>query len=156
MTHGHEDHIGALPYVLRRLDVPVWGTALTLGFLRNKLSEHHLLEVSRLNDVEFGDIVRLGDFEIEYVRMSHSIPDAAGLVIRTPIGNVVVSGDFKFDQNPIDGNMMDVGRLARIGDEGVLVLADRHNQRREARIHRRARAWSGRRSAGFLHPHPGG
>lgn len=122
LTHGHEDHIGALPYVLRRLDVPVWGTALTLGFLRNKLGEHRLLEVSRLNEVKFGDIVQLGDFEIEYVRMSHSIPDAAGLVIRTPIGNIVMSGDFKFDQTPIDGNIMDVGRLARIGDEGVLVL----------------------------------
>jgi len=122
LTHGHEDHIGALPYVLRRLDVPVWGTTLTLGFLRNKLGEHRLLEVSRLNEVKFGDIVGLGDFEIEYVRMSHSIPDAAGLVIRTPIGNIVVSGDFKFDQTPIDGNIMDAGRLARIGDEGVLVL----------------------------------
>lgn len=122
LTHGHEDHIGALPYVLRRLDVPVWGTPLTLGFLRNKLSEHRLLEVSRLNEVEYSEIIKLGDFEIEYVRMSHSIPDAAGLIIRTPVGIVAVSGDFKFDQTPVDGNMVDVARLAKLGEEGVLLL----------------------------------
>lgn len=122
LTHGHEDHIGALPYVLRRLDVPVWGTALTLGFLRNKLSEHRLLDVARLNEVEMGDVVQIGDFDVEYVRMSHSIPDAAGLIITTPIGSIVMSGDFKFDQSPVDGNVMDISRLARLGDENVLVF----------------------------------
>ena len=122
LTHGHEDHIGALPYVLKRLDVPVWGTPLTLGFVSNKLDEHHLLEFARLNQVEAGDTIELGDFSVEYMRMSHSIPDAAGLVIRTPVGTVLHSGDFKFDQNPIDGNLADVSRLAAIGEEGVMLI----------------------------------
>jgi len=89
LTHGHEDHIGALPYVLRRLDVPVWGTPLTLGFVSNKLREHHLDDVARLIQVESGDIVDAGDFSVEFVRVSHSIPDASGLVIRTPVGTIV-------------------------------------------------------------------
>ena len=122
LTHGHEDHIGALPYVLKRIDVPVYGTPLTLGFVSNKLDEHHLLEVARLNEVEAGDIIELGNFSIEYMRMSHSIPDAAGLVIRTPAGTILHSGDFKFDQTPIDGNFADVSRLATIGQEGVLAM----------------------------------
>lgn len=122
LTHGHEDHIGALPYVLRRIDVPIWGTGLTLGFLRNKLSEHKLLEVSRLYEVDYGDVIELGDFRVEYLRISHSIPDAAGLIIRTPVGNVVMSGDFKFDQTPVDGQVMDIGKLARLGEEGVITL----------------------------------
>lgn len=122
LTHGHEDHIGALPYVLRRLDVPVWGTPLTLGFVKNKLDEHHLTDVARLNEVGPGTVLELGDFTVEFVRVSHSIPDASGLVIRTPVGIVVQSSDFKFDQTPVDGNLADVPRLARIGEEGVLAL----------------------------------
>lgn len=122
LTHGHEDHIGALPYVLKRLDVPVYGTALTIGFVTNKLDEHHLLDVVRLNAVKHGDIIELGPFTVEYVRIAHSIPDAAGLVIRTPIGTVVQSGDFKFDQTPIDGNTADISRLAQVGAEGVALL----------------------------------
>ena len=122
LTHGHEDHIGALPYVLRRIDVPVWGTSLTLGLLRNKLDEHKLLDIARLHEIEYGDIMALGDFSVEFIRVSHSIPGASGLAIKTPVGTVFVSGDFKFDQTPIDGNVADVSSLARIGDEGVLVL----------------------------------
>lgn len=122
LTHGHEDHIGALPYVLRRIDVPVWGTPLTLGFLTNKLSEHKLLDVARLNEVHAGDVIELGDFNVEFLRMAHSIPDVSGLVIRTPIGTIVQSSDFKFDQTPIDGHFADVGRLAMVGEEGVLML----------------------------------
>jgi ribonuclease J len=122
LTHGHEDHIGALPYVLKRLDVPVYGTALTLGFLSNKLSEHKLTDVARLNEVECGTVLKFGDFSVEWVRVSHSIPDASGLIIKTPVGTIVHSADFKFDQTPIDGNLVDVSRLAAVGDKGVLLL----------------------------------
>ena len=122
LTHGHEDHIGALPYVLRRLDVPVWGTPLTLGFVLNKLREHHLDEVTQLYEVQAGDVVEVGDFSVEFVRVSHSIPDASGMIIKTPVGTVVQSSDFKFDQTPIDGQLADVSRLAKIGEEGVLAF----------------------------------
>ncbi|MCE5324713.1 ribonuclease J [bacterium] len=122
LTHGHEDHIGALPYVLRRLDVPVWGTPLTLGFVMNKLSEHHLDDVAQLYEVNSGDIIEVGEFTVEFVRVSHSIPDASGLVIKTPVGTIVHSSDFKFDQTPIDGHLADVSRLAKIGEDGVLAF----------------------------------
>jgi len=120
LTHGHEDHVGALPYVLRRLDVPVYGTALTLGFVSNKLQEHKLLDVARLYEVKSGVPLELGDFRVEFVRMTHSIPDASGLVIKTPAGTVVMTGDFKFEQAPIDGERVDMSRLVRVGDEGVV------------------------------------
>ena len=122
LTHGHEDHIGALPYVLRRLDVPVWGSSLTLGFLRNKLEEHRMLETARLNDVEPGSVLEIGQFKVEFVRVGHSIPDACCLLITTGAGTVVHSSDFKFDQTPIDGKLADIPRLARAGEEGVLAL----------------------------------
>lgn len=122
LTHGHEDHIGALPYVLRRLDVPVYGTALTLGFVSNKLSEHKLLDYARLFEAKAGTVLEIGDFKVEYIRMTHSIPDASGLVIRTPAGTVVMTGDFKFEQAPLSGEPVDISRLARVGDEGVMAL----------------------------------
>lgn len=122
LTHGHEDHIGALPYILKRIDAPVYGTALTLAFLSNKLEEHKLLDVARLHEIECGDVVQFGDFSVEWVRVSHSIPDAAGLIIETPVGTIVHSADFKFDQTPIDGNLADVDRLAAAGEKGVLLL----------------------------------
>lgn len=125
LTHGHEDHIGALPYVLRSLDVPVFGTGLTLGFVANKLDEHGLLEQARLHEIQSGGKLNLGEFSLEFVRVSHSIPDTVGLIIRTPVGTVFHSSDFKFDQTPIDGQLTDVGRLARLGEEGVvLALCD--------------------------------
>lgn len=122
LTHGHEDHIGALPYVLRRLDVPVWGTRLTLGFVRNKLVEHKLDDVTELNEVTPGTRLKLGVFDVEYVRMSHSIPDSFGLVLRTPAGTVGISGDFKFEETPLDGCAVEIERLRQIGDEGVDVM----------------------------------
>ncbi len=122
LTHGHEDHIGALPYVLRRLDVPVYGTALTLGFVNNKLVEHRMVETTRLNVVEAGDVLELGDFKVELLRMSHSIPDALGLAIKCPVGTIFQSSDFKFDQSPIDGKVASIGRYAELGDEGVLAM----------------------------------
>jgi ribonuclease J len=122
LTHGHEDHIGGLPYILPRLPVPVYGTALTLGILRNKLREHRLLESSELHTVRHGDVVQLGTMSVEFIRATHSIPDACALAIRTPLGVVVHSGDFKMDHTPINGEPPDLGRLARLGDEGVLLL----------------------------------
>lgn len=122
LTHGHEDHIGALPYVLKRLDVPVYGTPLTLGFVTNKLTEHKILDYVRLNEIECGSVLKFGDFTVEWVRVSHSIPDASGLIIKTPVGTIVHTADFKFDQSPVDGYLVDVSRLAQVGDKGVLML----------------------------------
>lgn len=122
LTHGHEDHIGALPYVLKRIDVPVYGTPLTLGFVSNKLVEHKLLDYARLIEVDCGSVLKFGDFSVEWVRVSHSIPDASGLIIKTPVGTIVHTADFKFDQSPVDGNLVDVSRLAKVGDKGVLLL----------------------------------
>lgn len=122
LTHGHEDHIGALPYVLPRLNVPVYGTALTLGLLRNKLREHHLIESTELHTVRAGDVRTLGCFDVEWVHATHSIPDACALAVRTPVGTIVHSGDFKVDSTPVQGEPPDLARLARLGDEGVLLL----------------------------------
>jgi ribonuclease J len=122
LTHGHEDHIGALPYVLPRLNVPVYGTALTLGLLRNKLREHHLIEGAELHTVRPGDVRALGCFSVEWIHATHSIPDACALAIRTPLGAIVHSGDFKIDSTPVQGEPPDLARLARLGDEGVLLL----------------------------------
>jgi ribonuclease J len=122
LTHGHEDHIGGLPYILPRLPVPVYGTALTLGLLRNKLREHHLLESTELHTVRAGDTVQLGAMSVEFLHATHSIPDACALAIHTPLGVVVHSGDFKMDHTPINGQPPDLARLARLGEEGVLLL----------------------------------
>jgi len=122
LTHGHEDHIGGLPYILPRLPVPVYGTGLTLGILRNKLREHRLLEATDLHTVRHGDTVQLGAMSVEFVRATHSIPDACALAIHTPLGVIIHSGDFKMDHTPINGQPPDLARLARLGDEGVLLL----------------------------------
>lgn len=122
LTHGHEDHIGALPYVLRQLPVPIWATRLTLGLIRRKLHEHGLWADTDWHLVEDGERVQIGSFEVEFVHVNHSIPDACSLVIRTPAGNVVHTGDFKFDQTPVDGRPADLAALARAGEEGVLAL----------------------------------
>lgn len=121
LTHGHEDHIGALPYVLRQLNVPIWGSKLTLGILQPKLDEHKLSDVET-HEIEVGDRVVIGSFDVETIRVSHSIPDGFGLAIRLPIGTIVHSGDFKFDQTPVDGKPADFSKFARIGAEGVLAL----------------------------------
>lgn len=122
ITHGHEDHIGALPYVLRTLHVPVYGTRLTLGILESKLSEHKLDYQPNINCVQAGDIIEAGAMTVEFIRVNHSIADACALAIKTPLGYIVHSGDFKFDLTPIDGEIMDVKRLSEIGDEGVVLL----------------------------------
>jgi ribonuclease J len=122
LTHGHEDHIGALPYVLPRLDVPVYGTALALGILRHKLREHHLAQSTRLHTVRPGDTVQLGSIAVEWIHTTHSVPDSCALALHTPVGVVVHSGDFKVDQSPVHGEPPDLARLARLGDQGVLLL----------------------------------
>ncbi|HEY0410846.1 MAG TPA: ribonuclease J, partial [Candidatus Dormibacteraeota bacterium] len=115
LTHGHEDHIGGLPYILPRLPVPVYGTSLTLGFLRSKLKEHGLLDATETHVVRAGDTVELGGIAVEWIHTTHSIPDACALAIRTALGTIVHSGDFKLDHTPINGEPPDLARLARIG-----------------------------------------
>lgn len=122
LTHGHEDHIGALPFVLKQLNVPVYGTKLTLGLLEGKLKEHNILGGASLNTVKPRQTVKIGPFEVEFIRVSHSIPDSMSIAIHTPVGTILHTGDFKFDQTPVDGQVTDFQRLAELGDEGVLVL----------------------------------
>lgn len=122
LTHGHEDHIGALPYVLRHLNVPVYGTKLTLGLLQGKLKEQNVLGDALLHTVKPRDSVQIGPFKVEFIRVSHSIPDAVAVAVHTPMGVVMHSGDFKFDLTPVDGQVTDFHRLAQLGEKGVLVL----------------------------------
>ncbi|MBQ7384513.1 MAG: ribonuclease J [Clostridia bacterium] len=122
LTHGHEDHIGAIPYLLRQINPPIYGTKLTLGIIQNKLEEHTLPFEPELVCVSAGDVVRLGDFSIEFIHVNHSIADACALAITTPLGVVVHSGDFKLDITPIDGDMMNITRLGEIGKKGTLLL----------------------------------
>ncbi|MBU2701942.1 ribonuclease J [Sporomusaceae bacterium BoRhaA] len=130
LTHGHEDHIGALPYVLKQLNVPVYGTKLTLGILQGRLKENNVSPVN-LNPVKAGDQIQVGAFKIGFIHVSHSIADAVALSIQTPIGTIVHTGDFKLDQTPIDGKVTDFHRFAELGDQGVLVmLADSTNAER--------------------------
>jgi len=122
ITHGHEDHIGALPYVLKQLDVPIYATPLAHGLISMKLKEHKMKRGAKLNIVEPGGRVSLGAFNVELFRVCHSIPDAVGLAIGTPLGTIVHTGDFKVDHTPVDGKPSDFTRLAKLGSEGVLLL----------------------------------
>jgi len=122
LTHGHEDHIGAVPYLLRSLNPPIYGTPLTLGIIKNKLEEHVLPWKPRLCTVNAGDTVRAGSMSVEFIHVNHSIADACALAITTPLGVLIHTGDFKLDTTPIDGEMMDIVRLGELGREGVLLL----------------------------------
>ena len=122
LTHGHEDHIGAIPYFLRSFNPPIYGTPLTLGIIRNKLEEHVLPWTPKLKTVAAGDRISAGEIEVEFIHVNHSIADACALAIRTPLGTLVHSGDFKLDTSPIDGDVMDIVRLGEIGRAGVLML----------------------------------
>lgn len=122
LTHGHEDHIGALPYVLKEINVPVYGTRLTLGLVKNKLEEHRMLDTVQLQTVHAGQTIELGPFKVEFIRATHSIADAVSLAIFTPIGIIVHTGDFKIDYTPIEGEPMDLARFAELGKKGVLLL----------------------------------
>ena len=121
LTHGHEDHIGAIPYVLRKIDLDIYGTGLTIGLLENKLKEHRLSK-DKLHVVNAGDVVKLGKMEVEWINVNHSIPDSCALAIKTPLGYVYHSGDFKVDFTPISGKPINLTRIAEIGEKGVLAM----------------------------------
>lgn len=122
ITHGHEDHIGALPYVLKQLNIPVYATRLTMGIIENKLKEHNLLNHTKRKVIKFGQSINLGQFRIEFIKTNHSIVDAAALAIYSPAGTVVHTGDFKVDYTPVFGDAIDLQRFAEIGKKGVLAL----------------------------------
>lgn len=122
LTHGHEDHIGALPYVLRQMNVPVYGSKLALGLVHGKLKEHHLVDQVHLQTVKPRDIIQIGPFKVEFIRVSHSIPDAMAIAIHTPVGTLLHTGDFKIDQTPVDGEVIDLHKFASLGEKGVLVM----------------------------------
>src|SRR2546422_8415083 len=133
LTHGHEDHVGSLPYLMREVGVPeVWATRLTLGLVKSKLDEHGLLRAAELREVHPDDPAReIGPFRVSFVRMAHSIPDCVAVVLETPAGRIVHTGDYKLDHTPVDGLRTDVGRLAELGNAGVdLVLGDSTNAER--------------------------
>lgn len=131
LTHGHEDHIGALPYILKQINIPVYGTRLTLGLVEYKLQEHGIVADCTLNVVKPGDIVKLEKLSVEFIRVSHSIADACSIAIHTPIGRIIHTGDFKIDYTPIDGEVIDLERFAKLGGQGVLLLmADSTNVER--------------------------
>ena len=131
LTHGHEDHIGALPYILPQINVPVYGTKLTLGLVENKLREFGLLSMVDLKTIRPKDTVKVGELEAEFIKTSHSIADSVAIAIHSPIGTIVHTGDFKIDYQPIDGELMDLHRFAELGKQGVLVfMADSTNVER--------------------------
>ena len=122
VTHGHEDHIGAIPFLLRDFPVPIYGTALTLALIREKLREHAILDRCELIQIRPRETISIGAFQIEFIQVCHSIPDGVGLAIRTPVGTLIHSGDFKIDQTPVDDKRFDFGRFGAYGEEGVLAL----------------------------------
>ncbi|MEG1996174.1 MAG: ribonuclease J [Oscillospiraceae bacterium] len=131
ITHGHEDHIGAIPYLLKRINIPIYATRLTIGLIQGKLKEHGLLATAQLNVVTAHEKVKMGCMEVEFVRVNHSIPDAMALAIHTPSGVVIQTGDFKIDYSPIEGDVIDLARLSQLGNEGVLcLLSDSTNAER--------------------------
>ena len=133
ITHGHEDHIGAVPYLLKKINIPIYAPRLAAGLIRNKLEEHKLLRSTKLIEVTQGQTINLGkNFKVEFIRSSHSIPDSVMLAITTPAGTILHTGDFKVDYTPIDGKIMDFGRIAEIGNQGVLALmSDSTNSERK-------------------------
>lgn len=132
ITHGHEDHIGAIPYILKQINMPIYATRLTIGLIKNKLEEHKLLASTKLVTVNQGETVNFGNIKVEFIRSSHSIPDAVMLAIHTPAGVVLHTGDFKVDFTPIDDQVMDFGRIAELGNKGILALmADSTNSERK-------------------------
>ena len=122
ITHGHEDHIGAIPYILKQINVPIYATNLTIGLIQNKLEEHKMLDIVELNVVKPGDTIALEKLKVEFIRTNHSIADSCALAIHTPLGIVVHTGDIKVDFTPVDGKVIDLQRLAKIGKQGVLLL----------------------------------
>ncbi|MBQ7035810.1 MAG: ribonuclease J, partial [Clostridia bacterium] len=122
LTHGHEDHIGSLPYVLKEMNVPVYGNKLTLGLVRRKLAEHRMEKSAMLIETKHGSVIERGCFKVEFIKVNHSIPDASGFAIKTPIGTILHTGDFKIDTTPIHGRSIDLARIGELGKEGILLL----------------------------------
>ncbi len=122
ITHGHEDHIGSVPYLLKQVNIPIYATKLTVGLIKNKLEEHKLLRSTKIREVKQGQTITLGKFKVEFIRSCHSIPDSVMLAINTPAGTILHTGDFKLDFTPIDGKQMDLGRIAELGNKGILAL----------------------------------
>lgn len=122
ITHGHEDHIGGIPYLMKEIDAPLYATKLTLGLIKNKLKEHGLSNQVKMMEVKPGDVIKAGCMSVEFIRVNHSIPDACALAIHTPAGVIVQTGDFKVDYTPIEGGVIDLGRFGELGSEGVLAL----------------------------------
>ncbi len=132
ITHGHEDHIGAIPYVLKTVNVPLYATRLTLGLIQNKLEEHKLVRSTNMKCVKAGDVISIGGLKVEFIRTTHSIADSVAVAIHTPVGTIIHTGDFKVDFTPIDGKVMDFARFAELGTQGVLALmSDSTNSERE-------------------------
>lgn len=132
LTHAHEDHIGALPYLLKEINVPVFGTRFTLGIVKHKLEEHGLLSSTSFNEISHRKKLKIGIFELEFIRVSHSVVDGIGIAVKTPYGLIVHTGDFKISHTPVDGVMTDLNKFARCGDEGVLaLLSDSTNVEKE-------------------------
>ena len=132
ITHGHEDHIGSIPYLLQKINVPIYATKLTAGLISHKLEEHRLLKSTKLKVVNQGQTITLGKIRVEFIRSTHSIPDSVAFAIHTPVGTIVHTGDFKIDYTPIDDERMDFGRLAELGNKGVLALmSDSTNSERK-------------------------
>src|SRR5258708_8292372 len=122
LTHGHEDHVGALPYILPKVSAPIYGSRLTLGFIKNKLREHKLVEHADLREIKAGDVVELGPFKVEFIHVAHSIPDTTALAIETPVGMVIHSADFKMDQTPVDGQPTDLAPLPHFRHPALIPL----------------------------------
>ena len=132
ITHGHEDHIGAIPYVLKQVNIPIYATRLTCAFINNKLEEHKLTRSTKMHVVKAGQTISLGNFKVEFIQSAHSIPDSVMLAIKTPVGTIIHTGDFKVDYTPIDGKMINLGRIAELGNKGVLaLLSDSTNAERK-------------------------
>ena len=132
LTHGHEDHVGSLPYILPKVSAPIYGSRLTLGFIKNRLKEHKLVEQVDLREIKAGDVIELGPFKVEFIHVAHSIPDTTALAIETPVGMVIHTGDFKMDQTPVDGQPTDMARLSHFGNRGVMLLmSDSTNAERD-------------------------
>ena len=132
LTHGHEDHIGAIPYILKQLNMPVYGTKLTIGLVESKLREHDMVSTTKLVPIRHGEIITLNKLSVEFIRVTHSIAESCALCVHTPIGKILHTGDFKIDYTPIDGRTMDLNRIAQLGNEGILLLmADSTNVERQ-------------------------
>ena len=132
ITHGHEDHIGAIPYILKQINIPIYATKLTVALIKNKLEEHNLLRTTKLHVVEQGKTINFGSMKVEFIRSNHSIPDSVMLAIHTPVGTVLHTGDFKIDYTPIDDKVIDLGRIVELGNKGILaLLSDSTNSERK-------------------------